>query len=211
MDRRTHEGLTTGTVALPGRPVHLGVWLRLLRTLLDEVNTPTSSLRASARARVQQVWRAVDRRPRDGQTLWKPYEVLSWPTQQAMLHAAAAAMDLIETGDLAAPGSLGTVLRAGPYPPVHDGAPTRHPDDRPAAAEPVTSPWQVAMASLQQCVDIARHDPDTARQLLAMATGWARDRDDYDQGRDPLIQMGVPADFLPTFDQAQQARQPAVM
>ncbi len=31
MDRRTHEGLTTGTVTLPGRPVHVGVWLRLLR------------------------------------------------------------------------------------------------------------------------------------------------------------------------------------
>lgn len=45
MDRRTHEGITTGTVTLPRRPVHVGVWFRLLRTLLDEVNTPTSQLR----------------------------------------------------------------------------------------------------------------------------------------------------------------------
>jgi TniQ len=206
MDRRTHEGLTTGVVTLPGRPVHLGVWVRLLRTLLDEVNTPTSYLRSSARARVQRVWQAVDRRPRDGQTVWKPYEVLSWPAQQAMLHAAAAAMDLIEAGELAAPGTLRTVLCAGPYPPVHDGTPAQGAGDRAATAERVTSPWQAAMASLQQCVDKAREDPGTAQQLLAMATAFARDQDSYDHGRNPLIQMGVPSDFLPTFDQAQQAR-----
>lgn len=32
MDRRTHEGITTGTVTLPRRPVHVGVWFRLLST-----------------------------------------------------------------------------------------------------------------------------------------------------------------------------------
>ena len=32
MDRRTHEGITTGTVTLPRRPVHVGVWFRLLVT-----------------------------------------------------------------------------------------------------------------------------------------------------------------------------------
>lgn len=31
MDRRTHEGLAIGTVSLPGRAVHVGAWLRLLR------------------------------------------------------------------------------------------------------------------------------------------------------------------------------------
>lgn len=39
MDRLTHQGMTTGTVTLPRRAVHVGVWFRLLRTLLDEVST----------------------------------------------------------------------------------------------------------------------------------------------------------------------------
>jgi hypothetical protein len=126
-----------------------------------------------------------------------------------MLHAAAAATDLIEAGELAAPGSLGIVLRAGAYPPVPDGVAAQHPGDQAATAGRVTSPWQAAMASLQQCVDKAREDPGTARQLLAMATVFARDQASYDYGRNPLIQMGVPPDFLPTFDQAQQSRQAA--
>ncbi|GAA2078386.1 TniQ family protein [Actinomadura alba] len=48
VDRLTWEGLTTGTVTLPARPVHLGVWLRLLRTLIDEVSISTSRLRAAS-------------------------------------------------------------------------------------------------------------------------------------------------------------------
>src|SRR5260370_7047650 len=36
LDRYTYEGLITGRVTLPGRSVHVGVWFRLLRSLLDE-------------------------------------------------------------------------------------------------------------------------------------------------------------------------------
>ena len=158
---------------------------------------------------MQRIWQAVDRRPRDGQTLWKPYEVLSWPAQQAMLHAAAAAMDLIEAGDLAAPGTLGTVLRAGPYPPVHDGDPSTGPGCRSASVGRVTNSWHAAMDSLREAVDIARQDPGTARQLLSMATGWVRDQDSYDSARNALIAMEVPAAFLPTFERARQGQQAA--
>jgi hypothetical protein len=48
-------GLTTGAVALPGRTVHVGVWFRLLRTLLDEVSTAPSRA-ASAPAALEHVW-----------------------------------------------------------------------------------------------------------------------------------------------------------
>lgn len=46
MDRLTHEGLSTGMVYLPRRPVHVGVWLRLLRTILDEVATGPTQMAA---------------------------------------------------------------------------------------------------------------------------------------------------------------------
>jgi hypothetical protein len=38
LDRLTFEGITTTTVTLPAQTVHVGVWLRLLRTLLDELS-----------------------------------------------------------------------------------------------------------------------------------------------------------------------------
>ncbi len=42
MDRRTWQALTLGYVELPRRRIHAGLWFRLLRTLLDELNTPLS-------------------------------------------------------------------------------------------------------------------------------------------------------------------------
>ena len=45
MDRRTWQALTTGHVELPRRRIHAGLWFRLLRTLLDELNTPLSHVR----------------------------------------------------------------------------------------------------------------------------------------------------------------------
>ena len=42
MDRRTWQALTTGYAALQRRRVHAGLWFRLLRTLLNELNTPLS-------------------------------------------------------------------------------------------------------------------------------------------------------------------------
>ena len=93
MDRRTHEGITTGTVTLPRRPVHVGVWFRLLRTLLDEVNTPTSQLRRQlSKQALRQIWQTAGRPTRAGRIRWLPYEELDWPRQQAMLEAAAVAM-----------------------------------------------------------------------------------------------------------------------
>ncbi|TMR31737.1 hypothetical protein [Nonomuraea zeae] len=50
MDRLTFQGLTSGTVSLPCRPVHVGVWLRLLRTLLDEASLSTSQVRRHSAA-----------------------------------------------------------------------------------------------------------------------------------------------------------------
>ena len=193
MDRRTHEGLATGTVTLPGRPVHVGVWLRLLRTLLDEVNSQTSTVPPSSRNKLHQVWQAIGRPPRAGQITWRPYESLDWPTQQQMLHAAAAALDLIQTGRIKAAGTLGALLHAEPHPAVYDGDPPHHRED----PDPTTTVWQTAMASLCDVINISRHDADEARRLLALLTGSARNSAAHGRIRDEMIETGIPADFLP--------------
>jgi hypothetical protein len=49
MDRRTWQALTTGQVELPSRSIHAGLWFRLLRTVLEELNTPLSRCSSQAR------------------------------------------------------------------------------------------------------------------------------------------------------------------
>lgn len=44
----------------------------------------------------------------------------------------------------------------------------------------------------------ARTNPDEARTLLAFLTGYCRTRDRFDEQRDSMINIGIPATFLPT-------------
>jgi TniQ len=190
MDRRTHEGLTTGMVTLPRRSVHLGVWFRLLRTLLDELGTPTAQLRSPARSALRRIWQATGRPRPAAQRRWRPYEALDWPRQQAMLEAAAAALHLIEAGDVTARGTLGPLLRVEPHQPVPDGRPLAPPP------KPVDH-WNRALDELRTAVEEAQQDPEAARRLLELFTALCRTRSCFDRIRESLIGAGVPRRFLP--------------
>jgi hypothetical protein len=63
MDRRTWQALTLGYVALPRRRIHAGLWFRLLRTLLDEMNTPLSQCGTCAGS-IRYVWERCGHRHR---------------------------------------------------------------------------------------------------------------------------------------------------
>lgn len=198
MDRRTHEGLTTGMVTLPRRKVHLGVWVRLLRTLLDELGTPTTQLRSPARSAIRRIWQATGQPRPAAQRRWRPYEALDWPRQQAMLEAAATALHLIEAGDVTARGTLGPLLRVESHQPV--------PDSRPPTAppEPVDH-WNRALDELRAAVEEAQRDPEAARQLLDVCTALCRTRSCFDRIREALIGAGVPERFLPHHQEVNHA------
>ena len=210
MDRRSHEGLTTGMVTLPRRAVHLGVWLRMLRTPLDEVNTPTSQVRQAARTAIQRIWATIGRPARDGQLVWRPYEALTWPHQQAMLEATATALSLVETGDITARGSLGPLLRAEPYRPAAAGPPpsrTKRPEHLEGLDGPAPEPnglWNEVMDAVQDAITEAQTDPGAASRLLRLFTYPCKTPAAFDRIRDNLVNAGVPVCFLPTY----QADQP---
>jgi len=194
MDRRTHEGLTTGMVTLPRRSAHVGVWLRLLRTLLDELGTPASHLPSPARTALRRIWQATGRSRPAAPRPWRPYEALGWSRQQAMLEAAAAALHLVEAGDVAARGTLGPLLLIEPYQPVPDGSPPPPPPPQPS--EPVDL-WKRAMDELRAAVEVATADPEGARRLLALLTAFCSTRSCFDRIRGSLVACGVPERFLP--------------
>ncbi|WP_322755570.1 TniQ family protein [Frankia sp. Cas3] len=115
LDRLTHEGLATGAVTLPGRTVHVGVWFRLLRTLLDELSMAPSQVGVRSRATLERVWQATGRPVRAGLRVWRPYEQLDWPLQEAMLHAAAVTLCLAADQRIAPRGTLGPALAEPPH------------------------------------------------------------------------------------------------
>jgi hypothetical protein len=168
MDRRTWQALTTGHVELPRRRIHAGLWFRLLRTLLDELNTPLSTCGTCA-GYLRQVWEGCGHPLRAGQSLWRPYETLNPAVRLQMLEAAATAISLIEMRDISPPGEHAKLFWSEPQTGFTSGLSAKTPKP-----EPVDH-WQRAVQAIDEAIIEARHDPETARSLFALASYGRRD------------------------------------
>lgn len=199
MDARTHQALRTGTVTLPRRSVHVGVWFRLLRTLIDELSTPVSALRTHSHRNVRHIWHTMDHPVRGGMVVpWRPYEALPWTQQQMFLEAAATALHLIEAGEVTAHGTLAQLLTPEPHRPVHHGTP-------PAPRQ--RDYWKEVRDAMDEAIALARAGPVAARQLLTTLTALTRSEATFQRVRDDLIALGIPDDHLPRTLAEQRARQ----
>jgi hypothetical protein len=186
MDNYTHQALTTGRVELPGRPVHAGVWFRLLRCLLDELSLAPSTLgRHSARI-LEQVWAETGCPARGRIKVWRPYENLPWETQEKLLSAAGVALRLAAERRIDPRGTLAGLL-AEPRPiPVHDG------DD------PRVGYTEDGIAAAVRAVERGiRADRDTAQQMLSVLVGSDPSPADVGFWRARMIsELAVPPEFL---------------
>lgn len=189
MDRRTWQALTLGYVELSRRRIHAGLWFRLLRTLLDELNTPLSHCRTCA-DNLHYVWERCGHPLRAGQSLWRPYEVLDPVVQSQMLEAAATAIGLIESKVLSARGEQAVLFLPEPQTGFTNGLPVVE-----RKTEPVNY-WQQAVKAIEEAFIEARHNPETARSLFALASFGRRDADSLDRLRVTFAKEGIPLEFL---------------
>jgi hypothetical protein len=189
MDRRTWQALTTGYVELPRRRIHAGLWFRLLRTLLDELNTPLSQCGACAGS-IRSVWERCGHPLRAGQSLWRPYEILAPSVQLQMLEAAATAIDLIESKVLRQRGEQAGLFLPEPQTGFTSGLPAVE-----RKKEPINY-WQQAVQAINEAVAEARHNPETARSLFALASYGRRDPESLDRLRATFAKEGIPSEFL---------------
>lgn len=196
-DARTEEALSTGTVVLPRRTVHVGVWFRLLRTVIEELSIPVSTLRVRPRRAIELIWRTAGHPVRAGIIgAARTYETLPWPQQEMFLEAAATAIHLVETGDIEAPGTLGHLLTPEPDRPAHDGLPPR-------------DIWDEAREAMSEALALAQQDPLVAERMLAILTSLTRTEKTFQSIRGDLISLDVPDAFLPQTLATMRARRTA--
>ncbi|MCB8748983.1 TniQ family protein [Rhodoferax sp. U2-2l] len=189
MDRRTWQALTTGYVELPRRRVHAGLWFRLLRTLLDELNTPLSTCGTYA-GYLRHVWEDCGHPMRAGQSLWRPYETLDPAVRLQMLEAAATAINLTESRGISPPGEHAKLFWSEPHTGFTNGLPAKE-----RKPEPVNH-WQEALKAINEAIADARHNPETARSLFALASYGQSDRESLEQLRATFAKEQIPLEFL---------------
>jgi hypothetical protein len=193
MDRRTWQALTTGYVELPRRRIHAGLWFRLLRTLLEELNTPLSQCGSSGES-IRSVWERCGHPLRAGQSMWRSYEVLDSAVQLQMLEAAATAIHLIESRELAPRGEQAELFLQEPQIEFTTGLPADMQQKK------LINHWQKAMQAINEAIVAARRDPDTARSLFALASYGRRDPASLEHLRAMFSEMRIPLDFLSHYD-----------
>lgn len=193
MDQRTWQALTTGHVDLPRRRIHAGLWFRLLRTLLEELNTPISRCGPSAKT-IRSVWDRCGRPLRAGQHVWRPYETLDLAVQLQMLEAAATAIQLIESETFNACGMQSALFL--PKPEIHLPPVSKR---EPKAV--TVNHWHEAMKAFREAMIEARHNPETACSLFALAAyGSRHDPAALERLRADFAEEQVPLEFLSHYD-----------
>ena len=194
MDQRTWSALTTGQVILPRKTVHGGVWLRLLRTLLDELHIPASSARSSHAKNIASIWRSLNLEPRAGQLLWRPYETLSFEKQQQTLMAAALAIERIETGFITPPGENAFLFLPELVSNKDLTSYSKH-TGNPSIIKP-KSAWERLCDSLDECIENAKQDPDEAKNFRNICLLGKVDIESVQRINNLLIDVGIPKEYL---------------
>ncbi|MBY0544496.1 MAG: TniQ family protein [Gammaproteobacteria bacterium] len=195
MDQRTWSALTIGQVELPQRNVHGGVWLRLLRTLLDELHIPVSINSSCYAEPIIDIWTSLDLLPRGAESSWKPYEFLPESVQKATLRAAARAMDRIESELIAPEGKHTAFFLKKPTP--HRTFPSfqKKPPILPAKAEPVCA-WKELNDYADECLKKAKTDRQMAKNLRDLAILGRTAPLLIKEVDQLLLDCGVPVEFL---------------
>ncbi|MCW3768543.1 TniQ family protein (plasmid) [Paenarthrobacter ureafaciens] len=196
MDRRTWQAIATGSVDLPRRSVHAGVWFRLLRTLLDELSTAQGRYGRQLED-VRRVWDHCGHPFRAGLHSWQPFETLHWTRQLQLLKAAATAMEMIEDGTLTVLGTSGHLLRPEPKTPISSGTP---PGPLTAGADThqptLDELWNTVTTTLDACIAAAKTDPVVAKHLFDFARYGCRSEEFVGGLKDAFAELQIPLEFL---------------
>ncbi|WP_426575407.1 TniQ family protein (plasmid) [Xenorhabdus stockiae] len=193
MDTHTWQALTMGYVELPRRRIHAGLWFRLLRTLLDELNTPLSQCGTDAE-NIRYIWKRCGYLPRAGQSLWRPYEFLNSGLQLQMLEATATAIELLESNTLNPPGEQAELFSPEPQTGFTNGLLANKKNKK------NTNCWEDAVKAINETVAEARHNSNTARSLFTIASYGRRDPKSLDKLRTLFAELGIPLEFVSHFN-----------
>ncbi|HDV5691869.1 TPA: TniQ family protein [Legionella pneumophila] len=196
MDQRTWSALTTGQVLLPRRTINGGVWLRLLRTLLDELHIPIPRTHPFY-ADMVNIWDfALGLDMRCGQTRWKPYEFLPTAIQQLTLMAAATAIEQIENRTITPPGQQIHLFL--PEPVSNEDLPSYpYSGSKTLSLEAKSQQLQIS-DTMEKIIELAKSNPADAIQLRNFILFGKTDFESIKKIDDLLIKSGVPSDFLVT-------------
>lgn len=192
MDHYTQQAFITGHVELPRRSIHAGLWFRLLRTLIDELNTPLSNWGAHSRI-LRMIWEKCGYAVRAGQAYWYPFEILDASIQLQFLEAAGMAINMIETESINAKGRFAYLFLPEPESDTYDGK--HKPSLNQNSDVDYVNHWKIVQEELEKFIALARVDPEAADNLFHFILFGRRDPKVVQDVKNILSAAGVPEEW----------------
>lgn len=175
LDALTLQAVTRGRVRLPGgRIVHGGLWLRVLRGVIDEICRPRR-MKDPARPRIEAAWAIADLPYRHALGRWGIYEKLGRLERANVLKVAALAMQPLIRAELK---PLKTSTR-----PLETGA---------SRAVVLSRDFEFMPIEIENVTMLARENADVAIDLRRMLNHQPRSARFVAQTDETLESLGIP-------------------
>lgn len=177
LDGFTRQAIEKGMVALPSNLISGGTWLRILRTVLDELTLPAAPLK-QYRPAVATIWGMVGLGVRQGmRSPAIPFERLDSTRQLLLMRVAGVAVELLMKGEFKRVGKDAFLFRTSPG--NHEKHPVSSP---PLLPEQTSAPppgevssyeqaWRKAHTAMEEVAIAMRCDPQAARQMRQILLG----------------------------------------
>ncbi|MBO6727994.1 MAG: TniQ family protein [Rhizobiaceae bacterium] len=178
LDGLTLQAVTKGRVRLPGgRMVHGGLWLRVLRGVIDEICRPRR-MKDPARPPVEAVWEAAGLPFRHALGRWGIYEKLGGLERANVLKVAALAMQ--------------PLIRAGLQPLKTSTRPLEADVSRAASPPVLARDFELMPIEIENITMLARENDDVAIDLRRMLNHHPRGARFVAQTDETLESLGIP-------------------
>lgn len=170
LDRFTKQAIESGMVPLPSGLVPGGSWLRLLRTLLDELSQPITLI-VSYRPTLLKIWSALGLDIREGmRRATIPFEMLDSGRQFLLMRVAGVAVELLRKGELKKGGKDAQLFTVAPR--DHEAPPPPLLDLQSEKKETrYEQAWGKACQAIAEVEAAMRYDLETAIQMRKQLLG----------------------------------------
>jgi len=177
IDRFTKQAIEEGNVSLPSGLVSGGTWLRVLRTLLDELCLPAAPLK-QYRPTLSKIWNTLGLGVRQGmRSAAIPFEMLDSERQFLLMRVAGVAVELLMKEELKRVGKDAFLFvakpedgehRLPPSPLLFPGQISESPSRELSSYEQA---WKKVHTSMEELEGAMRKDRQTARQMRQILLG----------------------------------------
>lgn len=178
LDGLTLQAVTKGRVRLPGgRTVHGGLWLRVLRGVIDEICRPRR-MKDPARPPVEAAWEVSGLPYRHALGRWGIYEKLGRLERANVLKVAALAIQ--------------PLIRAGLKPLKTSTRPLQTDASRAASPPVLSRDFELLPSEIENITMLARENHDVAIDLRRMLNHQPRSARFVAQTDETLERLGIP-------------------